>query len=303
MRTLALTLVIALSACGGKSPGAIAPPSAAAPTADQAMVAEKLAEAEGLWGARADSAKLNADLLAFEAVLEMDPTNRKALQRLTRGWYFYGDAHTDDKDVKVERWAKAIEYGSRCLALNPDIAQRVQQGERERDAVTSATEADVPCLYWTASALGKWGKIQGLSRTLKHLPTVKAYISRAEELNPDFYHYGPARYWGAYYAVLPSFAGQDLEKSAEYFAASIEGAPDYLGTRVLRAEMLAVATENITMFDEDIRFVLDAAEGIGGPVAPENAKEKEKAQSLLDRRSELFTRSAIEAADGGMERP
>ena len=180
-----------------------------------------------------------------------------------------------------------------------EVAQAL--GNAERDAVASATEADVPCLYWTASALGKWGKIQGLSKTLKHLPTVKAYIGRAEELNPTFYHYGPARYWGAYYSVLPSFAGQDLEKSAEYFEASIEGAPDYLGTRVLRAENLAVATENIALFDADIQFVLDAPDGMGGSIAPENAQEKLKAQSLLDRRSELFNRRVIEAADGGME--
>ena len=301
MRTLALSVFLALTACGGKSPGAITAPIPAATSADEAMVAAKLAEAEGMWAAREDAAKLHATLLAYEEVLAMDPVNRTAIQRLTRGWYLYGDAHTSEKEQKVERWGKAIEYGARCLALNPDIAERIQQGERERDAVASATAADVPCLYWSASALGKWGKIQGLSKTLKHLPTVKAYIGRAEALNPTFYHYGPARYWGSYYAVLPSFAGQDLARSAEYFAASIEGAPDYLGTRVLRAEYLAVATEDVAMFDQDIRFVLDAAEGIGGPVAPENVLEKIKAQNLLEQRSQLFSSSAIQAAAGGTE--
>lgn len=301
MRTLALSLVLALSACSGKSPVAITAPTPAATSADAEMISAKLEEAQGMWAARTDASKLHATLLAYEEVLAMDPTNRDALQRLTRGWYLYGDAHATEKDVKVERWGKAIEYGSRCLALNADIAERIQQGERERDAVASATEADVPCLYWSASAIGKWGKIQGLSKTLKNLPTVKAYIGRAEELNPTFYHYGPARYWGSYYAVLPSFAGQDLERSAEYFEASIEGAPDYLGTRVLRAEFLAVATEDVALFDSDIQFVLDAPEGIGGSVAPENVLEKIKAQDLLERRSELFSRSAIEAAAGGME--
>ncbi len=301
MRTLALSVFLALTACGGKTPVAITAPTPAATSADATAIAAKLEEAQGMWAARSDASKLHATLLAYEEVLAMDPANRTALQRLTRGWYLYGDAHADEKETKIERWGKAIEYGATCLALNPDIAERIQQGERERDAVASATIADVPCLYWSASAIGKWGKIQGLSKTLKNLPTVKAYIGRAEELNATFYHYGPARYWGSYYAVLPSFAGQDLDRSAEYFTASIEGAPDYLGTRVLRATYLAVATENVAMFDEDIRFVLDAPEGIGGPVAQENTLEKIKAQNLLDQRSELFSRSAIEAAAGGME--
>lgn len=300
MRTLALTFAMALSACGGKNPGAYTAP-AAAPTAEEAAIDSAVAAADEMWEARGDAAKLHAALQAYEAVLELDPGNRQALTRLTRGWYFYGDAFSDDKDEKIERWGNAIEYGKRCLALNSDFASRIEAGEKEKDAVVAATESDVPCLYWTASALGKWGKIQGLARTLRHLPTVKAYIGRAEELNPTFYHYGPARYWGAYYAVLPSFAGQDLERSAEYFAASIEGAPNYLGTRVLRAEMLAVATEDVALFDSDLQYVLDADANVAGRIAPENTQEQEKARRLIEQRSELFGRRAIEAADGGTE--
>ena len=58
------------------------------------------------------------------------------------------------------------------------------------------------------------GQGQSLSKTLKFLPTVKAYMSKTEELDSTYYFHGPARYWGAYYAALPSFAGQDLDKSS-----------------------------------------------------------------------------------------
>lgn len=296
MRIPHLALVALLAGCGGKHPGTYDKVDAAGEkSADRAL----LEEADALWAERVDEAKLKAALDAYEAALAEAPGNRHALERLNRGWYFWGDAFTTDEELQIERWGKAIEYGTRCLALNETFRSRIEAGEKEKDAAAAATAEDVPCLYWTASALGKWGKAQSLSKTLKHLPTVKAYISKVEELEPEYWYYGPARYWGAYYAALPSFAGQDFEKSAEYFAASIEGAPSYLGTRVLRAEYLAVPTADLATFDSDLQFVLDATIDETSEIAPENTKEKEKAQRLVEKRGELFPRKTLEAADGG----
>jgi hypothetical protein len=194
--------------------------------------------------------------------------------------------------VKLERWAKAIEYGNKCLALNKEFAQRVQGGEKERDLAGVMGAQDVPCLYWTSTALGKWGKLQGLSTTLKHLPTVKAYMSKVEELDPTYFHYGPARYWGAYYAALPSFAGKDLEKSKSYLQASIDGEPNYLATRVIRAEYYAVEAQDAKQFEEDLNYVINADPNVLTVAAPENKKEQEKAKKLLARRDELFLAAA-----------
>jgi tetratricopeptide (TPR) repeat protein len=300
MRIAVAALAITLAACGGKHPGSYTQQTAEM-SAEQSALAAKIAEADAHWAARVEDARLAAALTAYEEALALAPDNRHALEHLVRGWYFYGDAFTEEKELKIERWAKAIEFGARCLALNDDFRARIEAGEKERDAVAAATATDVHCLYWTASALGKWGKIQGLSKTLKHLPTVKAYIGKVEELNPTFWHYGPARYWGAYYAVLPSFAGRDLDLSAQYFTASIEGAPTYLGTRVLRAENLAVATEDIALFDSDLAAVLDANVDPSSEFGPENVKEQEKARALQAQRPELFTASAIEGAGAAQE--
>lgn len=295
MRHVALALLaITLGACA-KRPG-----DNAAGSAESAASADvsALGQADALWEQRADEAKLQEALARYDEALAADPKNRHALEQLTRGWYFWGDAFTSDKDVKVERWGKSIEYGNRCLALNEDIAKQLVQGAKEKDAIAAATKDDVGCAYWTATALGKWGKIQSLSKTLKHLHTVKAYVSKVEELEPSYFHYAPARYWAAYYAALPSFAGQDLEKSAEYFEAAIQAAPYYLPTRVLRAEFLAVATQDVAMFDADLAAVLasDANAKPEAGITPENLKEIEKARALQARRAELFDKQAIDAA-------
>jgi len=255
--------------------------------------------AEALWPERADEAKLTEILEKYEAAFNADPKDRDTLIRLTRAWYFYGDAFSDDKDTKVERWTKALEFGNACLALNDDIASQLASGNKPADAIQAATKDDVGCIYWTATALGKWGKIQSLSKTLKHLPTVKAYVTRAEELDPTYYHYGPARYWAAYYSALPSFAGQDHDKSASYFDAAIEAAPYYLPTRVLRAEYLAVGIQNVKMFDEDLDFVINADPNMNpdAGITPENVKDIEKAKGILAKRHELFDKQAIENAN------
>jgi len=291
MKSVALCLLVALAGCG-KHPGAYTSATDAAVSPADAAVAE----ADALWAERVDEAKLTAALAKYEEVLALDPTNRHAYQMLTRGWYFWGDSYTTDKDVQVERWGKAIEFGTKCLALNPAFAQVIAEGGKEKDAVSTATKDDVPCLYWTSSALGKWGKAQGLAKTLKHLPTVKAFMTKVEELEPEYWHFGPARYWGAYYSALPSFAGQDFDKSAASFETSIKGAPDYLGTYVLRAEFLAVPTKNVAQFDADIAHVLAADPAAHPEFLAESTREQEKAKALQAKRADLFSESAIEAA-------
>lgn len=283
--TIAATVFL-LASCGGKGPANYSAVDGVVTSTGAADT--KLAEADALWAERLDATKLLASLTAYEEALAADPGNRHAYERLVRGWYFYGDSHTTDVDVQVERWGHSIEWGAKCMALNPEFKAKIDAGEKEKDAAVTATAEDVPCLYWLATSLGKWGKAQSLSKTLKHLPTVKAYISKVEALDPTYNNYGPSRYWGAYYAALPSFAGRDFEKSAEYFEASIQGAPGYLGTRVLRADYLAVGTADEALFDADLDFVINADPNTIEGFEAENAMEIEKAKAIKAKKNELF---------------
>ena len=289
-----------LAAGCGKSPGAYTS-AAVSETESSAAVAK----ADGLWAQRLDEAKLEESIRAYEAALAEEGPSLHVLQRLVRAWYFWGDAFTDDKDVQIERYEKAIEYGKQCLGTNEAFAAAIEGGEKEKDAVVHAKADDVPCLYWTATALGKWGVAMGISRTLKHIPTVKAYMTKVQELDGTYYNHGPDRYWGAYYAKLPSFAGRDFEQSATHLAASIEGAPHYLPTRVIRAADLAVGTGDLAMFDEDILHVLAANPNQvpAADVMPENVRDMEKARALWAKRSELFDKDTLAAAGPAPELP
>lgn len=267
--------------------------------AAQAEIEKRTAGADGLWAQRVEEDKLLGAIDAYKAVLEADPNNRHALQRITRGLYFHATGFPHDNDAKIARLDEAIVFGTRCIGLNEKIREEIEvNGAKERDAVVHATMDDVPCLYWTASALGQWGRASGIAKTLKHIPTVKAYMSRIEELDESFFNYGPARYWGAYYAVLPGFAGRDLEKSAEYFAKSIEMAPHYLPTKFLRADTLAIANDDAKLFTEDLLSMIQTAPNLvpEADVTPENIREQIKAIELLKERASKFSKKALEEA-------
>jgi hypothetical protein len=142
--------------CGGKHPGKYETLVSQNANSDQATTL--ITEADALFEERADQAKLEASIAKYKEAVEADPLNRHAHERIVRGTYFIADAFTDEKEQKIAFFLDAIEWGKRCLAINQDFASRINGGEKEKNAVEVATKDDTPCLYWTASALGKWAK-------------------------------------------------------------------------------------------------------------------------------------------------
>ncbi len=247
------------------------------------------AEAEAAWANRGDKAQLQVALQKYESLYATNPNDRDVAMHLLRGWYFLGDGHETEKDAQIAAWSTAIEWGKKCLAINTEFTALLAKGDETEATAARAFQApDVPCLYWTSSSLGKWAKASGIGTTLKHLPTVKAYITRAGELEPTFYYSGPDRYWGAYYSVIPSFAGQDLARSREYFDKAIAAYPDFLGHHVLLAGEWAVKKQDKETFERELNWVLQAPSDRLPEVAPEMEAEKRKAAALLAKQGDLF---------------
>lgn len=285
LSTLSLLLVLGC----GKQVGSyeVATPPTTPVAADQAAVLK--GEADALWNERGDKAKLQAALAKYEQVHGMNPSDRDVAGKLLRGWYFLGDGHETDKAARISAWFTAIEWGKKCLAINTEFTALLAKGdEDESTAARAFTVADVPCLYWTSSSLGKWAKASGLTTTLKHLPTVKAYMTRVGELDPTYFYNGPDRYWGAYYAVIPSFAGQDLVKSKAHFDKAIAAYPNYLGTHVLLAAEWAVKTQNKAEFEKELNWVIAAPADSIPEIQPEMEAEQRKAKALLASQGDYF---------------
>ena len=262
----------------------VAPAAASAGTAAVLPVdlAATREQALALWAQRGDAAQLRESLSAYEQVHAADPSDKDALYHLVRGYYFLGDGHLTEKDAKLEVWAKSIAFGNQCLALNKDFSGLLAKGDEDPASASRVlTKDDVPCVYWTSSALGKWAKGSGIGLTLKHLPTVKAYMTRVGELEPAYYYDGPNRYWGAYYAAIPSFAGQDLNKSKEFFDKALASNPAFLGNHVLLAGEWAVKKQDKATFQRELNWVIAADATVLPDVQPEMEAAQRQAKALM----------------------
>lgn len=236
-----------------------------------------------LWSQRDDPDALREALALYAA----QPAERWTLARLTRGWVLYARHHTDDATA----WDEALRWGEACLAQNPTYdALRQKERESTATAARALTEADTDCAYWTALAWEGWLSQQGASTRLLARSTAPALMARVGELSPEHFYGGVDRYWGVYYASLPPFAGQDLDRARGHLDAAQAAAPDFLANDVALAEAWATQAEDVmsfvTLLEGTQKAQLDALPA----VLPENRLAQVRARTLLAAQGALFPR-------------
>ncbi|MED5370347.1 MAG: TRAP transporter TatT component family protein [Myxococcota bacterium] len=284
---LAPVLTLGLVACGKKHEGNYEVAEAAA-DAQNSNVELMVTGADALWEKRGEEESLRQALAAYEGVVSADPTNRHAYARLTRGYYFLGDGVLTEPAAKGEAWNTSVSWGKKCLALNSDFVGRVESGQTEAEAGAAFGQEDMPCMYWMASSLGKWAKAESLATILQYKDQIYAWMLHLDATDPEYFYAAADRYLGAYWAALPSFAGQDLDKSQEHFLAAIEANPDHFGNRVLYADYWAKKTQNKEVFLEQLNMVVSGDPSVIEGLEPEQRAEQVKAQALLDQADDLF---------------
>lgn len=255
-----------------------------------AAAAEQQSEADKLWEQRTSAENIRKAIAAWEKELEADPENFDVLVKLTRANYFLADAYLRDQDeAYLSTMDAGVSWGEKALmAGSPEFAEKMRNKEKFYEAITVIPKEAVPAAYWYASALGKWAKKKSFAVLVGQKDNVKATMDTCLELDPDYFHSGPDRYFGAFYAVAPAFAGGDLAKSEEHYKKSLEKAPYYLGTKVLMAENLMVKKDDEEQFKKLLNEVLAADPNAVPEIAPEMKAEQGKARELLDNIDEYF---------------
>jgi hypothetical protein len=249
------------------------------------------AQAEELFAQRSNKSQLEAAIAQYEAAWRAAPTDRKVGEKLVRSLTLLGEVHLsgdDDAEARTKAWDRAVTVGKQCMSINAAFAAAVRGGTSPGDAAENFAQADVPCVYWTAQALGHWASANGIATVLKNKDTLTRWMTRVSDLDRTALHGGPDRYWGRYYATLPSFAGGDLGKANDYFEASLQAAPHFLGTKVAMAETWAIRGGDRDAFVRLLNEVLSASVGSDPDTAPENRTAQTRAQSLLDDQDEHF---------------
>jgi len=252
--------------------------------------AEALARGDEAWARRDSRDAVLAALSAWEEALAGRPGDVELLVKLARGSYYLADVHLREEPAAyLAVMDEAASWGERALiSVSPEFRRRVDRRDVFVDAVAAVGPNGVPALYWYAAALGRWAQAKGVGALLAHHDEIRAAMNRCLELDPRYFHAGPHRYFGAYYAIVPAVAGGDLEKSRFHFARSLELAPGYLGTRLLWAAELAVREHDRATFERLLGEVIAASPDVLPDVAFEARADQAKARALLSRVDQLF---------------
>lgn len=253
-----------------------------------------LDEGRAAWDGRDEEANVRTAIEKYTAATQADRTDADAWVMLSRSHYYLSDCHLRFDESKREEFMSNFESGTRAaehalIALSDDFATRMRAGTRIEEAIDVLDASAVPALYWRASNLGKWASADGFATLLSYKDEIRAVMGRCLDLDREYFHYGPDRYFGVFYGRAPSFAGGDVERSREHFETSMRHHPHYFATRVLMAQDYAVKAQDRATFDEQLAYVLEHDPEEGGPeIAPENRCEQRKARDLVAQADELF---------------
>lgn len=292
MQRSLVVLMLLATACAGRTAAWESdkqPTSQATVSTDEATQLDQKADA--LFAERLDLAKAEAAAAAYADAASKAPTAER-LAKLSRAYYFLADGHygiAGRKDDMMAAYIKGLEAGEQGLVLaSPEFTKMMKDGAKVEDAIKVVDKNAVAPIYWYATNLGRWARAEGMTKLLFYKDKIKAYMTRLLEIDANYFHGAPLRYFGTLYAVAPSFAGGDLKKSEEYFVKSLEVAPNYLSTKVLMAEALMTKKQDRATFEKLLKEVIAADANAIPDVVPENTVEKKKAEVLLTKTDDLF---------------
>jgi tetratricopeptide (TPR) repeat protein len=245
---------------------------------------------EGLkqWALRANKANVEAAVASFEKAHAAAPGDLDVMEYLIRSNFMLGEYFETDAAKKEAFYDKAITWGDKALLSNPEYKKLMDAKKKPEEALSTLTKREVPVAMWRAISLGKRSKLRGAMQSLKFKDEIKGMVGRVGELEPTYYFGGVPRYWGGFYAVAPWIAGGDMKKSKKNFEESLQMAPEYLGTKVLRAEVYWTKEKDKVGFKKDLEEVLASKLDAHKDIGPENALEKKKAAELLKNIDKLF---------------
>jgi len=247
-------------------------------------------EGELYWEKRANPKSAKMATLYFEKAFELNPQNFELTVSLSRAYYFQGyyiEIDPAKRDTLYLKGASAALTGFQNTAFFQSFADTASTDNLKLQitAIRKAPVETIPALYWWAANFGRYLTTKPVLKRIESREIIETAMHRIATLDEDYYYGGPTRFFGTFYSRLP---GVPLDRAKSNFDQSLSDSPDYLGTRVLRARYYHTKLGNQVLFEEDLKYVINADPSILPDAMPENLFEQEKAKELLKHTSILF---------------
>ena len=234
-----------------------------------------------------------AYLMLVDGLIEAYPDNSKLLTAGCQAYTAYASSFVEDTDPKnaAALYAKAKHYGFRALSKKRDFQQVVAGSVDEFVAfLKQYNKQDVPSLFWTASAWGKWISLNLDSvEALADMAMLEATMQRTLELDDSFYYGSPHLLMAVYLAARPDIIGGNINKAREHFDKAFSlGADKLLSAKVLFARYYAVRLRDRVLFAKTLQAVIDAPVDAVPELTLANTLAKKKAREMLEKVDDYF---------------
>lgn len=238
-------------------------------------------------------AAIPANLKLIEGLILELPDNAELRLQAAQGFYGYAYGFIEDEDAAraAGLYRRGLQHALHALTvtgLTGDIANLSLQ-ELERRLAGLDRDA-LPALFWSASCWAKWIDMnRDDPARLAEMGKAAALMTRALELDENYYHGGPHLFFGVYYGAKPPMFGGDFARSAQHFdkaRAASDG--KLLLVDLLRAQYLARQQLDRRQFHERLTTVVNAPTGIFPEMALANAIARRKAGQMLKKEEEWF---------------
>ena len=143
------------------------------------------------------------------------------------------------------------------MMLDPGYAGVFGETGDETEAALSLDPAYVELLYWYVINLARELNQESMIIRRGNKARVESLNDRLLALDAGFYYAGPHRIAGAIPARLPE---GELADAKPHFETAIRLAPEYLGNRVIYADLYAVRAKDKELFRSQLEKVLAAPE-------------------------------------------
>lgn len=243
-----------------------------------------------LYGQRSNSEKLDECIQLCEKELAASKSKEVSVY-LAKAFYFKGEKEID-KTAKLELFDKGVKAGEIGLSTIESYAKiMVEKSANEEEALKQLQPEDIDVLYWTAANLARYAKYASFSKKLAVKNRVRLLWDKILIMNPDYNYGGAYRFFGGYFALVPSITGeQDPVKSKDMFDKAVNSASQYLETKVLYAEAYCThaKVKDTLLFEKLLNEVIAEDVSDYSEILPENENAKLKAKALLEKEKELF---------------
>lgn len=242
-----------------------------------------------LFNQRQDKSKLEESIHLMEDILSKEKEYELTVL-LSRAYYFLAEFAVDNSQ-KLENYDKGVKAGENALKQIDSYNETLKNDKKEEEATKTITTKNIDALYWTAANLARWAKFASFTKKIASKARVRYLWDKTTELDPAYFYGGAYRFYGGYYALVPTITGeQDPVKSKEMFEKAVALAPEYLETKILYAEAYCTHAKikDRELFKKLLNDVLTANISAHPEIYAENLIAQGKAAKLISEEKNLF---------------